>query len=236
MLKKECRLVCVHKNRLFSQCLVSLLSSEARFAHFRISEVDGTSRDLPSLVYAERPQVALVDLSLPQRGAAELTRHLREMLDATVVLIVSAAAEHNEYDQQLLLECVEAGAQGFLYEQSSMDELRDALEQVEHGRLYCSHLLMESMMNQLAMFSREARLRRNVKPVGLTRREQEILAWIAEGLSNKQVASKLSLSAYTVKNHVHKILGKLQVADRTAAVRRAIEESWLPAPTVPLRK
>ena len=117
-----------------------------------------------------------------------------------------------------------------------MDELIHALEQVQHGRVYCSHHLMESMMTQLAMFSREARWRRNVKPVGLTRREQEILGWIAEGMSNKQVASKLSLSTYTVKNHVHKILGKLQVSDRTEAVRRAIEESWLPAQTIPLRK
>ena len=223
MLKKECRLVCVHKNRLFSQCLVALLSSEARFAHFKISEVDGTSENLPSLVHAKRPQVALVDLSLPQRGAAELTRHLRGTLDATVVLIVSAAAEHNEHDQQLLLECVEAGAQGFVYEQSSMDELRDALEQVEHGRAYCSHVLMESMMNQLALFSREARWRRNVKPVGLTRREQEILAWIAEGLSNKQVASKLSLSTYTVKNHVHKILQ--QAASQPIAPRQSAARS-----------
>jgi DNA-binding NarL/FixJ family response regulator len=221
---------------MFCQCLVWVLSKEARFDHCEISEVDGTAENLRSLVQDKGPDVALVDLALPRRGAVELTRHLCGTLDATVVLIVAAAAEDNEHDQQLLLECVEAGAQGFVYEQSTMDELIHALEQVEHGKVYCSHLLMESMMNHLALFSREARWRRNVKPVGLTRREQEILGWIAEGMSNKQVASQLSLSTYTVKNHVHKILGKLQVADRTEAVRRAIEESWLPAPSIPLRK
>ena len=220
------RLLCIHQNRLLRQCLVWILSTDDRFSHFEISELDRDSADFET-VASRQPDVALLDLGLPQRRAVELTRQIRETLNADVILLVGTAAEDEQYQHELLLECVEAGAQGYVIEDSSLEELKQALESVIEGRVFCSSRLMQSMMQQLAGFSREARWRRKARPVDLTRRELEILTWIAEGLSNKEIAAKLVISTFTVKNHVHRILTKLQVDDRVAAVRRAVEESWL---------
>ena len=126
----------------------------------------------------------------------------------------------------MVLECVEAGAHGFVLEESSLEDLRNAIDLVVAGQRFYSQSIVESMFDQLALFSRESRWRSRLKNVALTQRELEVLRWIAEGLSNKQVARKLSVSLYTVKNHVHNILEKLQVSDRFEAVEQAIDNRW----------
>jgi DNA-binding NarL/FixJ family response regulator len=83
------------------------------------------------------------------------------------------------------------------------------------------------MMENLIEVRREARWRKRSQVVELTEREREILQWIADGLSNKEVARKLSLSLYTVKNHVSNIISKLKATDRKDAVRRALDAQAL---------
>ena len=227
-MSQSVRLQCLHHHRLFRECLRSGLESH----QFIVREVDHSKSDFRKQLYDWPADVILVDLDLPERLAVEITRHARTYLrDAKVVLLIPS--QHaSAYDKQKIFECIDVGANGYLWEQSSLDELTAAISHVLQGATYCSPQIVDSMFAELALFHREARTRRRVHSMTLTQRELEVLGWIAEGLSNKQVAKRLSLSLYTVKNHVHRILEKLQVDDRFAAVKRAVDNEWLLPPSV----
>jgi DNA-binding NarL/FixJ family response regulator len=169
----------------------------------------------------------LIDIGLGQ-AAVELTKSARRELNARVVMLIAQTEDHKR-SAAILLDCVEAGAQGYVLEQSSLDELGAAVMSVAENQIFWSTPLLELIMANLIQARREVRWRRRTSFVDLTDREQEILRWIADGLSNKEVARKLSLSLYTVKNHVSNIINKLKATDRKDAVRRALDAQVLSA-------
>ena len=222
-MSKSVRLQCLHHHRLFRECLLAFLGSR----EFVVRGVDHSNWDFRKQLYEWRPHVMLVDLNLPDRLAVEITRHVRTYLEGVKIILLISSQHTNAYDKQKILECIEVGANGYLWEQSSLDELTMAIDNVLSGDTYCSPQIVDSMFAELALFARAARGRKRVEATTLTQRELEVLSWIAEGLSNKQIAKRLSLSLYTVKNHVHRILDKLQVRDRSAAVKHAVDNEWL---------
>jgi two-component system nitrate/nitrite response regulator NarL len=221
------RILCIHQNRLFRQCLLWVLKRDERFQAHEISDLDHDRPDLVSLVASLKPEVLLVDIGLGKL-AVELTRLACQTLNARVVILISNS-DRQERSEGVLVDCIEAGAQGYVLEENSLDELGSAVANVTLDQVFWSPVLMESIMDNLVQVRREARWRKRCQAVDLTDREQEILQWIADGLSNKEVARKLSLSLYTVKNHVSNIISKLNATDRKDAVRRALESQALSA-------
>jgi DNA-binding NarL/FixJ family response regulator len=132
-----------------------------------------------------------------------------------------------------LIQGVAAGVRACLLEDSSLSELLKAIDTIAQGGTYCSDEIMLSLFEQLARLAKgnpagdHADMGDRADTSGLTRREDEILHFMSTGLSNKEIARKLSVSVYTVKNHVHNILEKLEVDNRFAAVEYARERSWL---------
>jgi DNA-binding NarL/FixJ family response regulator len=202
------------------------LRRDDRFSAYDILDVDEKT-ELKSLLDGSKPNVLLIDIGLGQL-AVELTKSARRDLNARVVMLIAQAEDH-ERTAAILLDCVEAGAQGYVLEQNSLDELGAAVMSVTENQVFWSTPLLELIMANLIQARREARWRRRSSVVDLTDREQEILRWIADGLSNKEVARKLSLSLYTVKNHVSNIISKLKATDRKDAVRRALDAQALSA-------
>jgi DNA-binding NarL/FixJ family response regulator len=221
------RILCIHQNRLYRQCLVWVLRRDERFSEYDILDVDHDQTELKSLLDVSEPNVLLIDIGLGQL-AVELTKLARRELNARVVMLIAETQDHDR-SAAILLDCVEAGAQGYVLEQSSLDELGAAVMRVTENQVFWSTPLLELIMASLIQSRREARWRRRTSVVDLTDREQEILRWIADGLSNKEVARKLSLSLYTVKNHVSNIINKLRATDRKDAVRRALDSQALSA-------
>ena len=151
-----------------------------------------------------RPRVVLMDLQLPGMGGIEATAALRAHDPAARVLIFSTFARDDEIQAAL-----EAGALGFLQKSASRDDLLTALRSVAQGKRF--------------LFPEIAR-RLNALRLGpaITPREREILAMIASGRANKEIAAALSISEDTVKRHVSHILEKLDVNDRAQATAEAI--------------
>lgn len=175
-----------------------------------------------ALLEKDPPDVILVDASLPHRVAAELIRKVRERLQQTNVLALVSAASQDE-----MVDCVVAGAHGCLMEDSSLEDLRTAVAKVMQGERFCSADMMQSLFNEFAKLARETNWRKQVASMDLTSRELEILRLISRHHGNKQIAKKLSVSLFTVKNHVHNILDKLQVQSRFEAVEYARQRRWL---------
>lgn len=151
-----------------------------------------------------RPQVVLMDLQLPGMSGIAATAALREQDRAAKVLIFSTFARDDEIQAAL-----DAGALGYLQKSASREELLTALRSVAQGRRY--------LLPELARRLNALRLGPAITP-----REREILALIANGRANKEIAAVLEVSEDTVKRHVSHILEKLNVNDRAQATAEAI--------------
>lgn len=151
-----------------------------------------------------RPRVVLMDLQLPGMSGVEATGVLRAIDPAARVLIFSTFARDDEVQAAL-----DAGALGYLQKSASRDELLAALRHVARG----ARSLSPEMARRLAAH--------RLGPA-ITPREREILALIAAGRANKEIAASLGISEDTVKRHVSHILEKLDVSDRAQATAVAI--------------
>jgi len=215
----------VHQNRIFRECLAAVLSGDGRFL---VRQVDHTGPDCLAAIAAESPQVVLIDLSLPDQLALDLTRRIHAQPSEPYVVLLTHAHSHDD-----LVECFTAGAHGCVLEESSLEDLCAAIEQVAAGGMFCSHRIVHSMFHRMAQSAKGNYGRDRDVAACLTPRELEIVRLIAEHLSNKQIAKRLSVSLFTVKNHVHNIVEKLQVSGRYEAVDFARKHHWLDAVSEP---
>jgi DNA-binding NarL/FixJ family response regulator len=213
------QLLIVHRNRLFRECLASVLNESG---DLDVSELDHADPEHRQRLKADPANVLLVDSSLPD-APADLIRHVQTHAPRTkIVLLVHAVSQDN------LMECIAAGVHGCILEDASLGQLRSGIERVMAGESFCSPELVHVLFERLSQTSRRSRWQMHAKSVGLTPRELEIVYLISRRLSNKQIAKRLSVSLYTIKNHVHNIIEKLQVSDRFAAVEYAQQQRWLP--------
>src|SRR4051794_17608451 len=155
---------------------------------------------------AARPDVLLLDLSLPDGTGVDLVRRLPALLDpAPRVLVLSATGEPDA-----VLDAVRAGASGYLLKTASREELRRAVADTHAGAPVFS-----SSLAALVLGDFRGRERTTESPHSrLTPRETEVLRLIAKGLSGPQIAARLVLSVRTVENHTHSVLQKLHVNNR----------------------
>ncbi|MGW4949001.1 response regulator [Streptomyces parvulus] len=178
--------------------------------------VDG--RDAVAKVAEQAPDVVLMDIRMPELGGIEATRLITGATPEIRVLVLTTF-DLDEY----VYEALRAGASGFLLKDASADQLAEAVRVVAAG----DALLAPGITRRLiAEFSRlDDRPRAPLKDrVGeLTERETEVLALIAQGLSNAEIAPRLVVAEQTVKTHVGRILVKLGLRDRTQAAVFAYE-------------
>jgi len=227
-MRNAVRLQCIHQNRLFRECLTGALS---QVNGYEVREVDHRKSDRRAQIQTFRPHVVLVDLDLPANLAPELISHISTSFQNTKVILLVPQSEPASKAEGRIVECIAAGTHGYVLEESSLEDLKSAVENVINGQTFCSPQIVQAMFAQLAVLARESRWRTRVDAGTLSRRELEILELIADGLSNKQVARRLCLSLYTVKNHVHNILEKLHVGSRFEAVKHAFDNGWLISPS-----
>jgi len=220
MASEKMHLVVFHHNRLFRECLVRVLSATDGF---EVQQRD--NGDLEPLEAARfyECDLAVVDLQLPDQLAPRLTMRLRESHPGAKVLILVPFERHEE----ILIECIAAGAHGCLLEESPVEQLEQAIYDVLRGETFCSSEIVNCMFTQFSKLARESQWRKALHTAVLTPRERDILELIAQRLTNKQIAKQLRVSIYTVKNHVHNLLDKLQVDSRVAAVDHARERRLL---------
>lgn len=158
-----------------------------------------------------RPDVVLMDLRMPGADGVEALRTLRGLDNPARVLVVTSFTE-----QRTVVPALRAGAAGYVYKDIDPDALAGAIRSVHAG-----HVLLQPEVAR-ALLSQEGAGGGPGRGTSLTEREREVLALIADGRSNREIARHLVLSEKTVKTHVSNILMKLDLADRTQAALWAV--------------
>ena len=157
------------------------------------------------------PDVVLLDLVMPRGGGVDVIRRIRAAGDRPRVVVLTSFAGHDQ-----VVEAVRAGAAGYLLKDVPPSELEAAIRLVHDGGFQLDPSVVGSLMAEVA---------RTEPPPGiaeLTARERQVLALLAEGRSNRELAARLYVSEKTVKTHVSSILAKLRLTDRTQAALFAV--------------
>jgi DNA-binding NarL/FixJ family response regulator len=169
----------------------------------------GSAREVAGLVAAESFDIALVDLELPPDGAIETIKTLRSV-GRTNVIVWSSQPERST-----VFDAIRAGASGYLEKEIAPGALVRALRGAARGEAPLSRELMALMID--ALHGVEQQRGAEAKAAVLSEREREVLAHIATGARNDEIACTLAISPFTVKRHVQNILQKLDVRTRTEA-------------------
>jgi DNA-binding NarL/FixJ family response regulator len=201
------RVLVVDDHPLFTAGVTALLSS------VEDTEVVATAADGEAAVREAtlcRPDVVLMDLNLPGMSGLEATRRIAKASPESVVLVLSMLD-----DDESVLAAMRAGARGYVLKGAGQEELLAAIRSVAAGGAVFGAAVAGRMLAAL-----DAPPPAPAFP-GLTEREAQVLARMAEGRDNREIAAELQVSAKTVANHVSHILSKLQARDRVDAVLRA---------------
>jgi DNA-binding NarL/FixJ family response regulator len=162
------------------------------------------------------PDVVLMDVRMPRLSGIEAARHIRRILPATEILMLTVSDEEED-----LYESVKAGANGYLLKEIAIEEIAETVRAIVQRQGVISPSMTSKLISEFRALSRRAAEREELPPPGLTDREMQVLRLMAHSKSNKDIAAALFISENTVKNHVRNILEKLHLHSRMEAVTYA---------------
>jgi DNA-binding NarL/FixJ family response regulator len=203
------RVLLVNEMRLVSNVIASVLEDESDI------EVVGRAASVDeALALAKESDVVLVSTRLPDNGALKLTSAIAEA-DPSVKILVLGLGESKER----VLRYVEAGADGYVLKNDSVDDLLRHIRAAQRGKALVSPKIAAALMSRVTELAQLfAEIESGLsESADLTPREREILELIGQGLTNQEIADRLVIEVGTVKNHVHSILQKLDVSSREDA-------------------
>ena len=214
MTRKTHILIC-DDHTLFVEGLKAMLRNETSLS------IVGEARDgrqAVELVKQLKPEVILMDVSMPDMNGFDATRRVHEFDPNAKVLILTM---HDE--EEFVARCLEAGAAGYIMKDAPASQLLFAIETVQKGERYLSPNVLKKVV--------DGYVKNTNRPLTsydrLTAREREILKLLAEGLTVKEVAVRLNLSVKTVEVHKHNLMKKIDVHDKAELVKYAIQKKLI---------
>ena len=164
------------------------------------------------------PDVAVLDIQMPNKTGIEVTQWARANHPTTGILILTAYD-----DDPYIMAVLKAGANGYVLKTADGSEIVQSVHDVHEGKSALDPVIARKVMSHISAGSSEPLIEE------LTSREHEVLTLVAQGYTNKAIGVHLGISDRTVQGHLAKIFNKLQAASRTEAVMRAVSYGWLPA-------
>lgn len=214
------RVLVVDDHPPFAQGLVKLLAEQPDFKAIGLA---CNGEEALALAKDGKPDVVVMDISMPGMNGIQATRRIKEELPEVAVLVLSAYGYY-----PYVLAALEAGAGGYLLKNVPMRELIEAIRALHSGETVLDHALAAKVLRVVAA----ARKARGLS-YDLSSGDLELLKLGAKGMSNHEIAAKLFVSERTVQSHFAKVFGKLGVGSRIEAVVRAIKEGWLSPEDLP---
>ena len=210
------RLLIIDDHEMVREGLKAILIAEPDFSI--IGEAANAEQAL-ELIERLRPDIALLDIRLPGVSGIEVCRTMTERYPETAVIILTTFTDEN-----LVAQCVQAGARGFIVKDIERFDLKRAIRAVARGE---GAIDPKAAVAVLAQLRRSPKVNAELFPEPLSSQQLVILRLVAQGLSSKEIAMRLYLSENTVKGYVQEILHRLGVKNRTEAEMVAVKQGWL---------
>ena len=206
------KIVIVDDHPIVREGFSKLINSESDL------EVAGTAEDATealALMEKERPDVAMIDLSLKESSGIELIKDLQASCPEVRILVVSL------HDEEMYAErALRAGAKGFIMKAEAVDDIITAVKKVSCGEIYLSSRMQSKLLEQIT----SGKPRESISPVDiLSDREMEVFQLIGTGVKTKTIASQLNLSVKTIETYKSHLKQKLQLKNGTELLQRAVE-------------
>ena len=213
--RQAIRILIVDDHPVVRQGLRSLLASHADLEV--VGEAEDGAQVLP-LLAERRADVILLDLQMKVQGGIEVARRVRTSHPEVKIIVLTTYD-----DESLLRQAMEAGVHGYLLKSVSHETLPDSIRAVMRGQRLLSPTLVSNVIDQYQELAQS----QAQKEAGLTPEELQVLAIIAAGGGNKDLAEKLFWSETTVKRRVQEIIEKMGVANRAQAIAEAVRRGWI---------
>lgn len=211
---KKTKLLLVDDHTVIRSGLRMLLENED---DVEIVAEAGTAEEALAKAVDHEPDVVVMDIGLPDGSGIGVTEQIKEALPDVAVVALTI-----HEDEEYFFKMLEAGASGYVPKRAAPEELLKAIRTAAAGQVYLYPTLADLLVKDYLSQDEEERAARNMD--GLTPREQEVLAHLAEGLNNPEIGDLLGISPKTVARHRENIMRKLKLHSRTELVKYAIRK------------
>lgn len=218
---EKIKLLVADDHPVFREGLVSLLTQEE---DIEVIAQASDGAEAVELAHQLSPDVAVLDVSMPELNGIETTEKIKEASPRTAILVLTAY----DYDSYVL-GAIEAGAAGYLLKSVRVRDLVRAIRALHAGETVLDPTATRKILSRLVSTKGKGA----EVSLNLHQRELEVLKTAAKGLSNKEIAQALGISIRTCQTHLANIFTKLAVGSRTEAVLRALREGWITLDDLP---
>ncbi len=218
------RVLLVDDQPLFRRALASLIGGQLDMTVVGEAE---NGQDAVEKVRALRPDIVVMDVQMPRASGVDGVRAIRAAGFDTKIVMLTVSEDDDD-----LFESIKAGANGYLLKNVRPEQLFDDLRGLLHGEAPIAPGIAHKLLDALrdgGPRPRQATSAEVAEGTALTPREAEILGLVANGLSNKEIAGRLTITEGTVKNHVHNALEKLHLSNRVQAAAFAVRQGYAAA-------
>ena len=200
------RILLIEDNRILRDGITALINKQKDFI---INAVSDGGHNVVAMTRKIKPHVVLLDLGLGSQSSLEIVENLKREFSGIKIIGMGLAPAQTD-----IMECVQAGADGFILKDAKVEDVIYTIRAVAAGKTVLPTPMAGTLFFQVAehaLLKGKRNLRRVTR---MTEREKEVIAMIADGMSNKQIADRLNIATFTVKSHVHNILEKLELHSR----------------------
>lgn len=204
--KAKIRLLLIEDNKILRSGMAALLKP---YVDITIVSASGKSENTIQQIKKLKPNVILLDIGLRSQNSLRMVETVKREFPKAQVIVMDLVPVHSD-----LLQFIKAGASGFILKDASLEEFLATIRSVSEGDKVLPEHMTESLFSQIIEFAIRKGKTKIKDAVCMTKREKEIIELISDALTNKEIAGKLNISAFTVKSHVHNILEKLALHSR----------------------
>lgn len=203
---KKIRLLVIEDNRLLRDGILTILKP---YKDIIIVAASGDSNSTLTSIQQLKPNVVLLDLGLRSQNSLHLVEMVRREFPEAKIIVMDLAPVQAD-----VLQYVKAGANGFILKDASLNDLLITIRSVAEGSTILPPLLIDSLFSQIVEHAVREGKPMIKNAVKMTKREKEVIRFLSDGMSNKEIGKKMRISTYTVKSHIHNIMEKLALHTR----------------------